>query len=63
MRCSKHMDKKFVFDEFAENYREIHTESVQGVSGVDSSYFGRQKVEIIKKDRGRLSENYELSIN
>lgn len=46
------MNKKSEFDSFAENYREIHTKNIQGISGVDSSYFGRQKVEIIKKDWG-----------
>lgn len=46
------MSEKSDFDNFAENYREIHTKNVQGISGVDSSYFGRQKVEIIKKEWG-----------
>lgn len=46
------MERKTDFDNFAENYREIHTQNVQGISGVDSSYFGRQKVEIIKNERG-----------
>ncbi len=46
------MYKQSEFDNFADNYREIHTKNVQGISGVDSSYFGRQKVEIIKKEWG-----------
>ncbi len=48
----KKMNKKSDFDNFAENYREIHTKNVQGVSGVDSGYFGRQKIEIIQKEWG-----------
>lgn len=46
------MSDKADFDNYAENYREIHTKNIQGISGVDSSYFGRQKVEIIKKEWG-----------
>lgn len=57
------MDRKTDFDDFAENYREIHTENVQGISGVDSSYFGRQKVEIIKKEWGGVEvENHKIKI-
>lgn len=42
------MGKQYIgFDEFAEDYREIHTKNVQGISGADSSYFGEFKVRII----------------
>lgn len=57
------MNQKSEFDNFAENYRQIHTKNVQGVSGVDSSYFGRQKVEMIKKERGGVkSKNDSVCI-
>ena len=46
------MGQKAEFDRFAENYREIHTKNIQGISGVDSDYFGRYKVEIVKKEWG-----------
>lgn len=53
------MSEKSEFDNFAENYREIHTKNVQGISGADSSYFGRQKVEIIKKEWGGVNKKNE----
>lgn len=57
------MNKQSEFDNFADNYREIHTKNVQGISGVDSSYFGRQKVEIIKKEWGGVEKkNRKLHI-
>lgn len=57
------MERKTDFDNFAENYREIHTQNVQGISGVDSSYFGRQKVEIIKNERGGVEKkNHKIKI-
>lgn len=37
------------FDHYAENYREIATKSVRGISGVDSNYFGEYKVKIIRE--------------
>lgn len=51
------MRKKTDFDCFAENYREIHTKNVQKISGADSDYFGRYKVEIVKKQSGGGSGN------
>lgn len=42
--------EKTGFDHFAEDYRKIHTKNVYGISGVDSSYFGEQKVKIIWKE-------------
>jgi len=50
--------QKAEFDRFAENYREIHTKNIQGISGVDSDYFGRYKVEIVKTyfDEGKLKK-------
>ena len=50
------MDKKSEFDTFANNYREIHTKNIQGISGVDSSYFGRQKIEMIYRNWVRGGE-------
>lgn len=42
------MKKKHVdFDDYARDYREIHTKNIQGISGTDSSYFGEFKVKII----------------
>lgn len=32
------------FDEFAEDYREIHTKNVQSLSGADSDYFSEYKI-------------------
>lgn len=46
------MGQKAEFDRFAENYREIHTKNIQGISGADSDYFGKYKVEIVKKEWG-----------
>lgn len=37
------------FDQFAENYRAIHTENVKGLSGVDSDYFSKYKIEEIQE--------------
>lgn len=42
----KHVD----FDDYAEDYREIHTRNVQAVSGTDSSYFGEYKIKIISQE-------------
>ena len=44
------MDNESGFDQFASNYREIHTENIQGISGVNSSYFGRQKIEMVHRN-------------
>lgn len=44
------MGKKVDFDSFAKDYRQIHTKNVQGISGVDSHYFGMHKVKIIRKE-------------
>ena len=49
------MGQKAEFDRFAENYREIHTKNIQGISGVDSDYFCRYKVEIVKKEWGGVA--------
>lgn len=32
------------FDEYADNYREIHTENVRALSGADSDYFSEYKI-------------------
>lgn len=37
------------FDKFANNYREIHTENVQKVSGADSDYFTEYKIAEISR--------------
>lgn len=55
------MENNSYFDNFARNYRAIHTKNVKGISGVDSSYFGRHKVELIKKDLGRVKRDYKKS--
>jgi ubiquinone/menaquinone biosynthesis C-methylase UbiE len=39
------MGKRSEFDEFADNYRAIHTKNVKGVSGVSSDYFTYYKVQ------------------
>ena len=49
------MGQKAEFDRFAENYREIDTKNIEGISGVDSDYFGRYKVEIVKKEWGGVA--------
>ena len=37
------------FDQFAEDYRFIHTKNIQGISGTDSDYFSKYKIEEVKK--------------
>lgn len=37
------------FNNFAEEYRQIHTQNVQGVSGVDSYYFAEYKVKELQQ--------------
>lgn len=39
------------FDCFADNYRRIHTENVR-ISGADSAYFARHKLEQIRREEG-----------
>ncbi len=41
------MEKEF--DRFAKEYRDIHTESIRGLSGTDSYYFSEYKVLELKK--------------
>ena len=36
------------FDDFAEDYRNIHTENIK-ISGADSFYFAEMKVKILQK--------------
>lgn len=36
------------FDQFAKDYREIHTQNVEKLSGADSDYFSKYKIEEIK---------------
>ncbi len=38
------MQEKSEFDKFAENYRELHTQNVKGLSGADSDYFSEYKI-------------------
>ncbi len=38
------------FNEFAEDYRRIHTQNVQGMSGADSDYFSEYKILEIKEE-------------
>ena len=45
------------FDEFAQDYRSIHTQTIGEVSGVDSDYFSKYKIELIvekNKDKAIL---------
>jgi ubiquinone/menaquinone biosynthesis C-methylase UbiE len=51
-------DKSQVFDEFAENYRQVHTESIQTISGTDSFYFAEYKV----KEMLQFEKNSECSV-
>ncbi|MCQ2515576.1 MAG: class I SAM-dependent methyltransferase [Saccharofermentans sp.] len=44
------------FDVFADDYREIHTNNVMGVSGQDSDYFSEYKI-VELKNRGLLKES------
>lgn len=45
---NKNLDlKQADFDEYAKDYREIHTKNIQAFSGKDSGYFGEYKVRII----------------
>ena len=42
-------DRKFdTFDEFAHNYREIHTENIK-ISGADSDYFSEFRAKLVKR--------------
>jgi hypothetical protein len=41
------------FNNFAKDYRQIHTENVQGISGADSYYFAEYKV----KELSRFEKN------
>lgn len=34
------------FDDFAPDYRKIHTENICKIGGTDSSYFGEYKVKL-----------------
>lgn len=43
------------FDEFANDYRRIHTQNVKGVSGADSNFFTEYKIKEIA-DRNLLNE-------
>lgn len=54
------MGQKAEFDRFAENYREIHTKNIQGISGADSDYFGKYKVEIVKKEWGGVERQCSI---
>lgn len=38
------MQEEMDFDQFADNYRSIHTENIKGISGVDSDYFSEYKI-------------------
>lgn len=41
------------FDEFAQDYRSIHTRNIGKVSGVDSNYFSKYKIELVAaKNKG-----------
>lgn len=42
------------FDEFAENYRNIHTENIK-ISGTDSYYFAEMKVRLLKDSETKTS--------
>lgn len=44
--------KQADFDEYAKDYREIHTKNIQSFSGKDSGYFGEYKVRIINQEVG-----------
>lgn len=37
------------FDDYAKNYREVHTENIHSVTGADSDYFCENKVRIISE--------------
>lgn len=36
------------FDQYANNYRDIHTKNIEKISGTDSSYFGEYKIKEIR---------------
>lgn len=42
--------KQINFDDYAKDYREIHTKNIQVFSGKDSGYFGEYKVRIIRQE-------------
>ncbi len=42
------MNESAEFDRFADNYREVHTKNVRGLSGADSNYFSEYKIIEIK---------------
>lgn len=46
------------FNNFAKDYRQIHTENVQGISGADSYYFAEYKV----KELSRFEKNTPLKL-
>ena len=47
------------FDDFAPDYRKIHTENICKIGGTDSSYFGEYKVKIISANE---NNNKKVSI-
>jgi ubiquinone/menaquinone biosynthesis C-methylase UbiE len=51
-------DKPKVFDKFAENYRQIHSESIKKISGADSFYFAEYKV----KEMMRFEKDHDCKV-
>ena len=49
------------FDQFASDYRQIHTENINKVSGADSEYFSEYKIKEIKDDGKQVSFKLEFS--
>lgn len=52
------MYDKTDFDDFAYDYRKIHNQNIGNISGTDSEYFGRYKVEEVR--RREKNSSYEI---
>jgi ubiquinone/menaquinone biosynthesis C-methylase UbiE len=47
------------FDEFADNYRQIHNENIN-ITGVDSDYFSEHKIKTVKIYENNSFENFKI---
>lgn len=51
-------EQEKIFDEYAANYREVHTKSIKAISGTDSYYFSEYKI----KELLRFEKENSISI-
>jgi hypothetical protein len=47
------------FDEFADNYRQIHNENIN-ITGTDSDYFSEHKIKTVKSYEISIVENLNI---